>query len=50
MKDGSWAHKQGGLYPPQQLGFINPSNYVWSGPNSSSAKYDSDVIYFAVTR
>ncbi|MBR5514259.1 MAG: hypothetical protein IKV85_09810 [Ruminococcus sp.] len=50
LNDGSWAHKQGGRYPPQQLGFINPSTYVWSGPNSSIAKYDSDVIYFAVTR
>lgn len=50
LDDGSWAHKQGSIGTPTQLGFINPSEYTWYFYNSDTREYDSDVIYFAVTR
>lgn len=50
LDDGSWAHKQGTLGQPERLGFINPSEYTWHVHGSNTRQYDSDVIYFAVTR
>lgn len=50
LDDGSWAHKPGGLGQPTRIGFINPSEYTWYVYGYDTRKYDSDVIYFAVTR
>jgi len=45
---GGWAHKQG-LYPSEYLGLINLNTRSWD-QDSKINFYDSDTIYFAVTR
>ena len=50
--DGDWAHKPGNL-ASESLGLINPSTYNWAydyGGSTGVRNYNSDVIYFAVTR
>ena len=41
--DGQWANKPGST-PSAIIGYVNPSTYAWANG------YNSDVIYFAVTR
>lgn len=45
---GGWAHKQG-LYASEYLGLINLNTHSWD-QGSKVNFYDSDTIYFAVTR
>ena len=52
--DGRWAHKPGNK-PSEMIGYINPNTYNWSynygtASNPSWRYYDSDVLYFAVSR
>jgi hypothetical protein len=50
INDGTWAHKPGSGNS-EHLGYINPTTYDWTYVYSSgAARYNSDVIYFAVSR
>jgi hypothetical protein len=52
VNDGSWAHKPGSGNSAL-LGHINPTTYNWNynyGGSIGVVKYNSNVIYFAVSR